>query len=317
MKNRTLFEKVFAIYMILTLWVGCSPPVTEASSPIVPRTVSPTFTSLPTEDSAASTKVTEPSLVTQTLTVGTYAYVMECIGTGSPTVLLLGGRAETWKPLQTEMSSSNRMCVFEHAGSQSTPLTVEEIARNVHTLIQDVEIPGPYVLVGFSAGGLIARLFTDLFPEEVAGMALLDASHEDQNARFLAALPAESTEDCQELKNYRSELQSPHILPIGSEIRLDFDASADLVRAIETDLGNLPLVVLTAGRSDWPACFPSEVQEDLNKTWLDLQENLAGLSTNSTHLVAAESSHSFAEQPDIVLETIRQAVQAAQTGAVP
>ncbi len=168
-----------------------------------------------------------------------------------------------------------------------------------------------------SVGGYIARLFADLYPDEVSGMALLDSSHEDQNARLLAALPAETSEECQELKDYRLELQGSHILPIGTEIRLDFDVSAAEVRDIEKQFGNLPLVVLTAGRSDWPACFPAEVREQLDKTWLDLQEELAGLSTNSNHLVATESDHSFSEQPEMVIDAIQQAAQAAQTGTVP
>jgi pimeloyl-ACP methyl ester carboxylesterase len=172
---------------------------------------------------------------------------------------------------------------------------------------------GPYVLVGFSVGGYIARLFAASYPSEVAGMALLDSSHEDQNARFLAALPTETSGDCQELKYYRAELQGPHMLQVTSQISLDFDASAEEVRAIEKNLGSLPLVVLSAGRSEWPDCFPSEAREGLDQAWLDMQNDLASLSTNSTHLVAEESGHNFAEQPEIVIDAIQRVVQSVQT----
>jgi pimeloyl-ACP methyl ester carboxylesterase len=163
-------------------------------------------------------------------------------------------------------------------------------------------------------GGYITRLFVDLYPDPVAGIALLDSSHEDQNMRFLAALPPETSDECQELKDYRAELQGPHLIPVTPQISLDFDVSVDEVRAIEQNLGNLPLVVLTAGRSEWPDCFPSEVRQQLDQAWLDMQDDLASLSTNSTHLVAEESGHSFAEQPEMVIDVIRRAVQAAQTG---
>jgi pimeloyl-ACP methyl ester carboxylesterase len=240
---------------------------------------------------------------------------MECSGEGSPTVLLLGGRAATWKPIQAVVNQSVRTCVFDHMGSRPTPLTAAEVAKSVRTLLDDAEMSGPNVLVGFSVGGYIARLFTHLYPDEVTGMALLDSSHEDQNARFLAALPAETSDECQELKDYRAELQGTHVLPVGPEIKLDFEASATEVRAIEPNLSNLPLVVLTAGRSEWPDCFTPEIRKQLDTAWLDMQEDLASLSVNSTHLVAEESSHGFAEQTEMVIDAIQRTVQAVQTGS--
>jgi len=198
-------------------------------------------------------------------------------------------------------------------GSNPTPLTVEEIAKNMHTLLEDAGMTAPYVLVGFSVGGYIARLFTDLYPDEVVGITLLDSSHEDQNARFLAALPPETSDECQELKDYRAELQGPHVIPIGSEISLDFGASAAEVHSIGQHLSNLPLVVLTAGRSEWPDCFPPEVRQQLDQAWLEMQNDLASLSTNSAHVVAEESGHNFTEQPEMVIDAIQRVVRAVQT----
>jgi pimeloyl-ACP methyl ester carboxylesterase len=313
MKNKILFNLILAVSLIVTPLMGCSVSATPvATKPVSPTTYTqPTFTSIPSEASVTSTS--NANIFNQTLTFGDYQYVMECSGEGSPVTLLLGGRAATWKPIQAEINRSTRTCVFNHIGSSPTPLTAKEVATNVHTLLMDAEITAPFVLVGFSIGGYITRLFADLYPKEVAGMALLDSSHEDQNARFLAALPPESSADCQELKDYRSELQGSHMLPVGPEITLDFDASAKEVREIETDLGNLPLVVLTAGRSDWPPCFPAEVQEQLDKTWLAMQDELASLSENSTRQNATESSHSFSEQPEVVMDAIQQIVQAAKS----
>jgi len=246
--------------------------------------------------------------------MGEYQYTMECSGEGSPVVLLLGGRAAAWKPIQAEINRITRTCTFDHMGNRSTPLTAEEIAKNVHLLLKDADVTAPYVLVGFSVGGYITRLFANLYPDEVVGMVLLDSSHAYQNARFLAALPPETSNDCQELKDYRAKLQGPHIIPVAPQISLDFDASADKVRAVEGNLGNLPLVVLTAGRSEWPDCFLAEVREHLDQAWIDMQDDLASLSTNSTHLVADESGHSFVEQPEMVIDAIQRVVQAIQTG---
>src|SRR4030095_16648724 len=282
--------------------------------PPLPTSEPPTLTALPPNSSATSTSTT--NILTKTLTVGDYQYTMECSGEGSPVVLLLGGRAAAWKPIQAEINRSTRTCVFDHKGTTTKPLTAEEIAKNVHTLLEDAGITAPDVHVGFSVGGYIARLFANLYPAEIAGMVLLDSSHEDQNARFLAALPPETSNDCQELKDYRSELQGPHVIPMGPEITLDFDESSTEVHSIKQNLGNLPLVVLPAGRSEWSDCFPPEVAQQLDQAWLNMQDELAGLSSNSAHVVAEESGHAFDDTAGMqaVIESIRKIVEAIRNG---
>jgi pimeloyl-ACP methyl ester carboxylesterase len=242
--------------------------------------------------------------------------MMECSGAGNPVTLLLGGRAAAWKPIQTEINRHARTCVFDHMGGRTTPLTAQEIARNVYILIKEAEINGPYVLVGSSVGGYITRLFASLYPEEVAGVVFLDSSHPDQNTRFLDALPPETPNDCQELKDYRSGLQGPHLIPIAPEIKLDFDGSAHEVRAIEQGLGKLPLVVLSAGRSDWPDCFPPQVTQELDQAWLNMQEDLKRLSSNSVQILATESGHAFDDPAgrQAVIESIRRVIEAVQNG---
>jgi pimeloyl-ACP methyl ester carboxylesterase len=318
MNYKKLLQRIIGVGLVMCLTAGCAaqisatrPTITPpTSTPVLPSPTPPTIlTTIPSASSATSIV----SALTRILTIGDYQYRMECIGEGSPVVLLLGGRAAGWKPIQTEIANSTSTCVFDHMGSSPTPLTTEEIAKNMHTLLEDAGVTGPYVLVGFSVGGYIARLFTDLYPDEVAGIALLDSSHEDQNARFLAALPSETSDECQELKDYRAELQGPHVIPIGSEISLDFDASAAEVHSIGQNLSNLPLVVLTAGRSEWPDCFPPKVREQLDKVWLEMQDDLASISTNSAHLIAEESGHNFAEQPEMVIDAIQRVVHAVQT----
>jgi len=301
-----LVFNLMKVFLILLLAIGCSSVPPPTFTPAVPTAT----TAVPFTPSVTPIN----NILTQTLTMGEYQYTMECSGEGSPVVLLLGGRAAAWKQIQTEINRITRTCIFDHMGNRPTPLTAEEVARNVHRLLKDADVTAPYVLVGFSVGGYITRLFANLYPDEVVGMVLLDSSHADQNARFLAALPTETSNDCQELKDYRAELQGPHIIPVAPQISLDFDASADKVRAVEGNLGNLPLVVLTAGRSEWPDCFLPELREPLDQAWIDMQDDLARLSTNSTHLVAEESGHSFAEQPKMVIDAIQRVAQAIRTG---
>src|SRR5215207_963530 len=153
MKNKKLFNEKLAVSLICILLMGCSVPVAESSTfmststPVAPTTVPLTFTSIAPD---ASTGATATNALTQILTMDDYQYVMECSGEGNPIVLLIGGRAATWEPVQEALIPSTHTCVFEHAGSRPTPLTAAEIAKNVHTLLDDAKMSGLYVLVGFS-----------------------------------------------------------------------------------------------------------------------------------------------------------------------
>lgn len=306
MTYQSLLKRILGVNLAIALFTGCS---VSTSNQVARPMMSP---AIDTPISSAPSFTPIPDVLTRTMTVRDYQYITECSGEGRPAVLLLGGRSAAWKPIQAEINRFTRTCVFEHMGNSPTPLTAEQIANNVHILVKDGEVAGPYVLVGYSVGGYIARLFTNSYPDEVAGMVLLDSSHEDQNARFLAALSSETSKECQDLKDYRTQLQGPHLVPIAPQITLDFDVSATQVRAVERDLGNLPLVVLTAGRSEWPDCFQPEVQQQLDQAWLDMQNELASLSTNSTHLVAEESGHSFADHPGMVIDAIQRVIQVLQ-----
>ena len=88
-----------------------------------------------------------------------------------------------------------RVCVYDRPGtllnaedtagrsrSDPAPLprTAQDVVADLHALLRAARVPGPYVLVGHSLGGLCVRLYATTYPEEVAGLVLVDASHEDQ-----------------------------------------------------------------------------------------------------------------------------------------
>jgi len=97
-----------------------------------------------------------------------------------------------WSLAQPEVAQSTRVCAYDRVGlgwSQRgpEPLTVENTVEELHTLLTNGGIEGPYVLVGHSLGGAYVRAYAVRYPEEVVGLVLVDASREDQNARFPAA----------------------------------------------------------------------------------------------------------------------------------
>jgi pimeloyl-ACP methyl ester carboxylesterase len=193
------------------------------------------------------------------------------------------------------------------------PRTAQDVVGDLHALLRAARVPGPYVLVGHSLGGLFVRLYAATYPEEVAGLVLVDASHEDQFARLQALLTPEQWATFERLALARLEL------PGYPELEwVDFEASFDqLRRAAARPLRPLPLVVLSRGRApeaaEAPEGFPPETVAAQERLWQDLQAGLAALTPGARHVVAAESGHYVQlQQPDLVTAAVREVVEAVR-----
>lgn len=128
----------------------------------------------------------------QRVDVGGYSLHINCTGEGSPTVVVDAGNADfslSWQGIQPEAARFTRICTYDRAGygwsdPSPKPRTARVMAEELHMLLSNAGIEPPYVLVGHSLGGYNVRIFADLYPDEVAGMMLVDAGHEDQLKRF-------------------------------------------------------------------------------------------------------------------------------------
>jgi pimeloyl-ACP methyl ester carboxylesterase len=120
--------------------------------------------------------------------VGGYSLHINCVGRGSPTVVLDAGTGEmsaNWVLVQQEVSGVTRVCAYDRAGMGwsemgSEPRDAKQISNELYTLLEDANIEGPYVLVGHSFGGLYMQTYAARYPDEVAGVALVDSSQPDQ-----------------------------------------------------------------------------------------------------------------------------------------
>src|SRR5262245_3328102 len=216
---------------------------------------------------------------------------LECHGSGSPTVVLEAGfrtDAEIWNtltvvgtPVLPAVSGFTRVCVYdrpgtaldaEHLGRSDPvpmPRTAEDIVADLDALLRAAEVPGPYVLVGHSLGGLFARLYASDQPEAVAGLVLVDAYPERLE-----------------------ELLGPERWPIYEQIALDpgplagvpdletidFDAASEamLAAAARSPLRRVPLTVLSRGRPvELPANAPAGFSDALEQAWTVGQAELA------------------------------------------
>jgi pimeloyl-ACP methyl ester carboxylesterase len=132
----------------------------------------------------------------QLVDVGGHRLHLRCAGSGTPTVLLESGLGETgayWGWISPAVAKDTRVCVYDRAGrGWSDPLSVPQdgvaVATNLHILLDRAHVPGPFVLVGHSSGAQYVRIFAGRYPEQVAGMVLLDG----QPAEAFEGLPSYS-----------------------------------------------------------------------------------------------------------------------------
>lgn len=252
--------------------------------------------------------------------VGGHYLYFYCSGRGAPTVILeagFGGSTRAWSEVQPPIATFTRVCSYDRAGlgaSEPGPKarTSKTIADELDELLENARIDGPYVLVGHSFGGMHLRVFADEHGDDVAGVVFVDSSHPDATARLRAALPPERPGEDESLAQLRRELRPG---PIPNPEGLDVPKSEQEVRRTGS-LGDIPVVVLTAGRADAPAGFPASVERRLQRVWLAAQRDLASLSSDSLHVVALDSGHliqSNLGQPQLVVRAVRQGVRAVRS----
>jgi pimeloyl-ACP methyl ester carboxylesterase len=131
----------------------------------------------------------------QLVDVGGFRLHIQCVGEGSPTVVLdagLSGSSLDWSLIQPELGHTTRVCAYDRAGMGWSdpgpqPRTPRQIADELHTLLTNAGIAGPYVLVGHSLAGKNVRLFALSHPDQVAGMVLVDARGEYVDANTAPA----------------------------------------------------------------------------------------------------------------------------------
>ena len=244
--------------------------------------------------------------------VGGYSLHINCVGEGSPTVILesaLGAMSAHWVRVQQVVAETTRVCAYDRAGMGWSepgpePRDARQISSELHTLLKDADTEGPYVLVGHSYGGLYARMYAARYPNEVAGVVLVDSSHPEQFTRspegramyeqirrlgavipFLTRLgvtrlfnvypahPDLPPQQRAQIEAFNSSTRQ--VATTAAEFRATPETTAQ-VRSTGT-LGDKPLAVISAGEQ--------------SSSWLELQDELAALSSDSIHHVVEGATH--------------------------
>ena len=127
----------------------------------------------------------------QLVDVGGYKLHINCMGKGSPTVILESGQGDyslTWAYVQPQIAKITRVCSYDRAGlgwsdPSPNPRTASKQVEELHTLLVNSAVQGPYVLVGHSRGGMLVRMYAHNYPNEVISMVLVDSLHEERFIR--------------------------------------------------------------------------------------------------------------------------------------
>jgi len=262
-------------------------------------------------ETVAEATSSNPAPAGRTYLVNGHRLYLNCVGAGSPTVVLfngLGERTPSWAWVQRALSSTTRVCAFDRAGqgwSGAAPGRQDghELASDAHGLLQAAGISGPYVLAGHSTGGTYALVYAAQYPQQVSGVALIDSATPYQfdlpdyptfyslwrrvsallpslsRAGFgrlvldtgFATLPPDARDQLRAFASEPRELRANNAE--FAELRTVFDQAKAL-----TSLDGKPLGVVSA-----------DVGQQAG--WAEAQAKLAQLSSNSVHRTAHGATH--------------------------
>ncbi len=255
---------------------------------------------------------------------------LECHGKGSPTIILESGYHNSSDPWSQSdviapavgpavlpaLARAHRVCAYDRPGTlrhsdppaisdRSSPVpmprTAHDVVDDLHALLEAAQLPGPYVLVGHSLGGLFARLYAQTYPHQVRAVVFVDA--------FAVEIPNLLGPDW---PTYRQQLDQPlpQFVDSSSFEAIDIDKSVAQVDAAPA-FPPIPTIVLARTEPfAIPPTIPAEKGAALERAWRDATSDLVALRPQTPHIFATGSDH-FVQihQPDLVAAAVELAVQ--------
>jgi pimeloyl-ACP methyl ester carboxylesterase len=238
---------------------------------------------------------------------------VHCVGRGSPAVVLaagLKGNTANWRDVQRRLGRITQTCSYDRAGDGNSlppPGNVSsgrtELA-DLAALLDHAGIAPPWVIVGHSYGGLLARLFAQAHRDQTAGVVLVDAMGRNATRRLLALWP----------KSEQPAQRHEQATPVRDGVDV---AATEALAAGVTTLGDTRLAVVTAGRENAVVRrMTRHAARAIDRNWTTMQDELAALSSDRVHVIALHSEHFVQHwQPQVVIRAVQAVVDAARANA--
>jgi pimeloyl-ACP methyl ester carboxylesterase len=284
-------RRILTISVLAVLLASCSGAQDRADN---------STTSPPATTQAAATGELEGSF-----DVGGHKLHLRCEGTGSPgspTIVYLhglGGDGSDIKSINTQLASQARVCTYDrlNVGRSDRAAgrhTGADSVRDLHALLDAAGVPEPYLLVGFSFGGLLAIMYAATYPDQVMGMVSLDGS-----------LPTDDQVDQLIPKDEREQVMAEQDR---NQESVDFYRTTDQAKALVAKVPDVPVTYLAARPVELPPNWPvKRMQAFIRTRQVQFTETVP-----NGRLVEVQSSHDIdLEKPDLVVKEINRILEMA------
>jgi len=233
-------------------------------------------------------------------------------GKKGPTVVLVSGFGAPqsyWNPIVPDLAAQTTVVTFDRAGIGKSeigdlPTHGLQTAKDIHTMLEKLEVPAPYILVGHSYGGDIVRIFASLYPDCMGGLILEDTQHENILEEQRKTLTGS---DLEMLERMVARFGTPENPKTEADYR---NITKEQVRNTKP-LPQIPFVVLSAGdrTKAMPPMFSEEGKEKLATLGMTLQQRLVALIPGGKHIVVEDVGHNIHfEKPDALIEPITEMI---------
>lgn len=253
--------------------------------------------------------------------IGGHPIVCRVYGAGSPTIVFVSGasvRQTYWGEIPAAISARATAVTFDRPGVGDSepgppPRDAGRVARELRALLQAVDAPAPYVVVGHSIGTIFAHVFAGTYPDDVAGLILLDPGHKDMLDGFADTLAADERRTWDEFWRGVWISYEERADGVGREVQA-VDASLAQQRASSLR-ADLPLLVVSALDPERASSFVAQLSPTTRQSYFAylrrFHERLAALSTRGRRVTAEGSGHMIpVERPDLVVQFINEMLDA-------
>ena len=234
-------------------------------------------------------------------------------GKGSPTVVLVSGFGAPqtyWNSVILDLAAQTTVLTYDRAGIGKSeigelPTHGKQAAADLHMLLDKLNLPKPYIVIGYSYGGSVVRLFASMYPDDIGGIILEDSQHEDILEEQRKILEGKDLEQLEEMVSRFATPDNPKTEGDYRYITMEQVKNS-------TPLPQVPFVVLTAGDrlKGMPPIFSEKANKKMAELGIEMQKKLAAMIPGGKHVIVDDVGHNIhLEKPDALITPVTEMIK--------